>query len=76
MIYNLGRALRHTAGGSVIFVLGVGAVGSQPPVVVATSAASTLAISSSIPSATTSSGRAVDERTPPHDERAAGLPLG
>ena len=75
MIYNLGRALRHTAGGSVIFVLGVGAVGSQPPVVVATSAASTLAISSSIPSATTSSGRAVDERTPPHDERAAGLAL-
>ena len=72
MIYNLGRALRHTAGGSVIFVLGVGAVGSQPPAVMATSAASTLVISSSIPSVSSSSGTALDERTPPHDERAAG----
>ena len=44
MIENLGRALRRTAGGSAIFVFGVGAVSSQPhQAVVTTGSALTLA---------------------------------
>lgn len=39
MIQNLGRALRRTAGGGAIFVLGVGVVGSQPHQTITTAAA-------------------------------------
>lgn len=68
MSNNLSRVLRQTAGGSAIFLLGVVAVGSQPPATVATSAASNLTTSRS-----TGSG-AIAVRpagwTAPNDERA------
>jgi surface antigen len=67
LIQNLGRALRRTAGGSAIFVLGVGAVGSQPPHTV-TSAAAALTLSDASASAPTA---ATAEWIYPQDERAA-----
>ena len=42
MIQTFGRALRHTAGGGVILMLGFGAASSQPAALTATSAASVL----------------------------------
>lgn len=65
MIETVGRALRRTAGGGVILVLGVGAVGSQPPGVVATSAASTLGVQRTLQA----------ERSAPLDERASILAI-
>jgi len=67
LIQNLGRALRRTAGGSAIFVLGVGAVSSQPHQAVNSAAAAlTLAGSpdSALPSASV-------ELTSFRDEHAA-----
>ena len=70
MIENLGRALRRTAGGSAIFVLGVGAVGSQPHQTVASASAVVLAgpSTSTLPSASS-------ESIWPRDERAAVMAL-
>ena len=69
MIQNLGRALRRTAGGSAIFVLGVGAVSSQPHQTVTTAAAAlVLAGSNSAVQPATSS-----EASWPRDERAARM---
>jgi len=61
MIQTVGRALRRTAGSGVILAMGVGAVSSQPPIVVATSAASALPIQRSLQ----------NERSAPLDERAS-----
>ena len=44
MIQTFGRALRRTAGGGVIFMIGVGAASSQPAALTATSAASVLPV--------------------------------
>lgn len=69
MIQNLGRALRRTAGGSAIFVLGVGAVSSQPHQTVTTAAAAlTLARQSSV-----ALPAAISEASWPYDERTATL---
>jgi surface antigen len=76
MIQNLGRALRRTAGGSAILMLGVVGVGSQPPATLAGSAysaASTFGASAGTiyPAPAT----ALAERTLRHDERAPALAL-
>ena len=66
MIQNFARALRRTAGGSAIFVLGVGAVSSQPHQT-ATTAAATLTLAGSsdaLPAAST-------EGSWPNEEHAA-----
>jgi surface antigen len=66
LIQNFGRAVRRTAGGSAIFVLGVGAVSSQPHQTVVTAASAlTLAGSSehALPAASF-------EWMSPRDERA------
>lgn len=68
---NLTRALRQAAGGSVLFVLGVGAVGSQPPAMMATAARTTAITSSAVVPAVWE----VSDRTTRHDERAAALAL-
>ncbi|MDQ6711325.1 MAG: CHAP domain-containing protein [Candidatus Dormibacteraeota bacterium] len=71
MTNNLTRVLRRAAGGSVLFVLGVGAVGSQPPAMMATAAGTT--------AVTQSAGvRAVweaSDRTLVHEERVAALAI-
>lgn len=73
MIHNLGRALRRTAGGSVIFVLGIGAVGSQPPHTINATASMALpgGKAISLPSAPVDLGSTREERAAILESRVA-----